>query len=89
MAREAAFLDSVVDAQLEFIRQLPMHRRAELAEALAVLVMLAQDHRYRAQGWISRRELRYRAERALAELDALIQVPGTAAAMLRQGGHGD
>jgi hypothetical protein len=81
-AREAAFLDGLVDAQLEFIRQLPMHRRAELAEALALLVMLAQDHRYRAQGWISRRELRHRIGRALAGLDALLQVPGTAAAVL-------
>jgi hypothetical protein len=81
-AREAAFLDGLVDAQLEFIRQLPTHRREELAEALALLVMLAQDHRYRAQGWISRRELRHRIGRALAGLDALLQVPGTAAAVL-------
>ncbi|MGH3832139.1 MAG: hypothetical protein ACRDRS_17115 [Pseudonocardiaceae bacterium] len=88
VAREATFLDRVVDAHLEFIRQLPMHRRAELTEALAVLVMLAQDHQHRAQGWISRRELRHRAEHALAELDALVQVPGTAAAMLRLGGRG-
>jgi len=81
-AREAAFLDELVDAQLEFIGQLPMHRREELAEALALLVMLAQDHRYRAQGWISRRELRHRIGRALGGLDALLQVPGTAAAVL-------
>ena len=85
VTREAAFLTSVVDAQLEFIRQLPTHRREELAEALAVLVMLAQDYQYRERGWISRRELRHRVGRALAELDALLQVPGTAAAMLRQG----
>jgi len=76
---EAAFLDALVDSELELIRQLPMHRREELAEALAVLVMLAQDHRYCAQGWISRRELRYRTGRALANLDALLQVPGPAA----------
>lgn len=81
-AREAAFLDELVDAQLEFIGQLPMHRREELAEALALLVMLAQDHRYRAQGWINRRELRHRIDRALAGLDALLQVPGTAAGVL-------
>jgi hypothetical protein len=84
VAREAAFLDGLVDAQLEFIRQLPMHRREELAEALAVLVMLAQDHRYRAQGWISRRELRHRIGQALAGLDALLAVPGTTAAVLPQ-----
>jgi hypothetical protein len=84
VAREATFLDGLVDAQLEFVRQLPMHQREELAEALAVLVMLAQDHRYRAQGWISRRELRHRIGRALAGLDALLGVPGAAAAVLPQ-----
>lgn len=81
VAREAAFLDNLVDAQLELVRQLPMHRREELTEALAVLVILAQDHRYRAQGWISRRELRHRAGRALVELDALRPVPGAATAV--------
>jgi hypothetical protein len=45
-------------------------------------VMLAQDHRYCAQGWISPRELRRRTGRALADLDVLLQVPGTATAML-------
>jgi hypothetical protein len=82
VAREAVFLDSVVDSQLEFIRQLPMYRRDGLVEALAVLVMLAQDHRYCAQGWISPRELRRRTGRALADLDVLLQVPGTATALL-------
>ena len=75
MAREADFLNGVVDSQLEFIRQLPMHQRDELAEALAVLVMLAQDHRHYGLGWISRRELRHRTDRALASLDALGPVP--------------
>ncbi|MGB8258472.1 MAG: hypothetical protein WCE71_24440 [Pseudonocardiaceae bacterium] len=84
MAREADYLDGLVDAQLDFIGQLPMHRREELAEALAVLVMLAQDYRYCAQGWISRRELRHRIGRALAGLDALLQIPGTAATVLPQ-----
>jgi hypothetical protein len=82
VAREADFLDGVVDAQLEFIRLLPLHRRDGLAEALAVLVMLAQDHRHCAQGWITRRELRRRAERALSGLDALLQDPGAAAVTL-------
>lgn len=84
VAQEAAFLDGLVDAQLEFIGQLPMHRREDLAEALAVLVMLAQDHRYRAQGWISRRELRHRIGQALAGLDALVQIADTAATVLPQ-----
>jgi hypothetical protein len=68
---EADFLDRLVDAELEFIRRLPVHLRGKPAEALAVLVMLAQDHRHYAQGWISRRALRSRAEHAVAELDVL------------------
>jgi hypothetical protein len=84
VAREADFLDGLVDAQLDLITQLPMHQRDELAEALAVLVMLAQDHRYSAQGWITRRELRHRIGRALAGLDALLQVPGTATTVLHR-----
>lgn len=69
--READFLDRLVDAELEFVRRLPVHVRAEPAEALAVLVMLAQDHRHYAQGWISRRALRRRAEQAVTDLDRL------------------
>lgn len=69
--READFLDDLVDAQLEFVRRLPVHVRVKPAEALAVLVMLAQDHRHYAQGWISRRTLRRRAEQAVTELDRL------------------
>lgn len=68
---EADFLDRLVDAELEFIRRLPVHLRGRPAEALAVLVMLAQDHRHYAQGWISRRALRRRAEQAAADLDML------------------
>lgn len=68
---EADFLDRLVDAELEFIRRLPVHLRGKPAEALAVLVMLAQDHRHYAQGWISRRTLRCRAERAITDLDLL------------------
>jgi hypothetical protein len=79
-AREADFLNGVVDAQLEFICQLPIHQRDELAEALAVLVMLAADHRRYGLGWISRRELRHRTDHALASLDALGQTPTQATA---------
>ena len=81
VAREAEFLDGVVDAQLRFIRQLPVSRRDGLVEALAALVMLAQDHRHYGQGWISRRELRRRVEYALADFDALLHIPGSAAAV--------
>ena len=73
---EADFLDDLVDAELTFMRQLPVHLRDGPTDALAVLVMLAQDYRHYAQGWINRRELRHRAERALADLDVLRQVPG-------------
>jgi hypothetical protein len=82
MVREADFLDGVVDAQLEFIRRMPMHRRVRAVEALAVLVMLAQDHRYCAQGWITRRELRARTRRTIAALEALLQLPGAVAAVV-------
>ena len=68
---EADFLDRLVDAELEFVRRLPVHLRGKPAEALAVLVMLAQDHRHYAQGWINRRTLRRRAERAVADLTRL------------------
>jgi hypothetical protein len=84
VGREAEFLDGLVDAQLRSIRRLPARQRDGLAEALAVLVMLAQDHRYYEQGWISRRELRRRVERALTDLDALLHVPGAAAAASHQ-----
>ena len=83
MDREADFLDGVVDAQLEFIRTLPMHQRDELARALAVLVTLARDHRHCAQGWISRRELRRRVEHSLSSLDALLQIHGATTALPR------
>ena len=73
--READYLDRLVNAQLEFIRQLPEQQRSRPAEALALLAMLAQDHRHYGHGWISRRELRHRVERTLADLDALRQTP--------------
>jgi hypothetical protein len=81
MDREADFLDGVVDAQLEYIRTLPMHQRDELARALAVLVTLAQDHRHCAQGWISRRELRHRVAHSLSSLDALLQIHSATTAL--------
>lgn len=73
--READYLDRLVDTELGFIRQLPERQRRRPAEALALLAMLAQDHRRYGQGWISRRELRHRVERTLADLDALRQTP--------------
>lgn len=72
---EADYLDDLVNTELEFIRQLPQQQRSRPAEALALLAMLAQDHRYYGRGWITRRELRDRVERTLTDLDALRQIP--------------
>ena len=69
--RDADLLDGLVDTQLEFVRQLPVHLRARPVEVLAVKAMLAQDYRHYAQGWINRRELRHRVQRALDDLGAL------------------
>ncbi|MGH3670112.1 MAG: hypothetical protein ACRDSH_05690 [Pseudonocardiaceae bacterium] len=82
--READFWDGVVDAQLKFVSQLPPYRREELVEALAFLVMLAQDHRHYGQGWISRDELQVRVERTLAGLDALGEVSGRVTAAVNR-----
>ncbi len=73
MTREADYLDDLVDAELEFMRQLPADQRDRPAQALALLVLLAQDYRHYGQGWISRRELRRRVDRTLTDLDALRQ----------------
>jgi hypothetical protein len=35
------------------------------------MAMLAQDYRHYAQGWINRRELRHRAQRAVEDLDTM------------------
>lgn len=68
---DADFLDGLVDTELELVRRLPMHLRARPVEMLAVMAMLAQDYRHYAQGWINRRELRHRAQRAVDSLDAM------------------
>lgn len=73
--QEAEFLDSLVNDELEFVNRLPVGMRDRPADALAVLVMLAQDYRHYAQGWISRHELKHRAEGALIDLNTLRQVP--------------
>ncbi len=73
--READYLDELVNTELEFVRQLPEAQRGRPAEALALLAILAQDHRHYGRGWISRRELRHRVERTLTDLDAMRQVP--------------
>ncbi|MGH3975158.1 MAG: hypothetical protein ACRDS9_17790 [Pseudonocardiaceae bacterium] len=74
---EAEFLDRLVDAELEFMNRLPVNVREKPTDALAVLVMLAQDYRHYAQGWISHHELTHRAEHSLTELAVLRQAPVT------------
>lgn len=69
--RDAEFLDRLVDSELEFVRRLPVHLRARPVEMLAVMVMLAQDYRHYAHGWINHRELRHRAQLAAGDLDAI------------------
>ena len=68
---DADFLNGLVDTELEFVRRLPVHLRARPVEVLAVMAMLAQDYRHYAQGWINRRELRHRAQRAVEDLDTM------------------
>lgn len=68
-ARRADALDAVVDAQLAFVRRMPDELRSRPADALAVLVMVAQDHRHYAQGWISGHELRARTKRSFSTLE--------------------
>lgn len=71
-ARSAAqLLDDVVDAQLESLPQMSPNARRRSAEHLAQLVMLAQDYRYFAAGWISDRELRSRANATLTRIELI------------------
>ena len=69
----ARVLDEVVANQLALVSRLPEDGRRRAADFLAELVMLAQDYRHYAAGWISRRELERRGVdtmRTLADLRA-------------------
>ena len=67
--RAARMLDDVVDSQLPLLAGLPESSRRRSANYLAELVMLAQDYRHYANGWLDRKELDARCRRAVRRLD--------------------
>ncbi|MEV0677030.1 hypothetical protein AB0I60_10950 [Actinosynnema sp. NPDC050436] len=75
-ALEAArMLDEVVDTQLPLLASFDEDRRRRSADYLAELVVLAQDYRYFAHGWIDAKELDRRGHRAMATLSRLREDP--------------
>ncbi|HEX3647676.1 MAG TPA: hypothetical protein VHV49_04560 [Pseudonocardiaceae bacterium] len=67
----AGMLDHIVDSQLPLLAGLPEASRRRSAGYLAELVMLAQDYRHYAHGWIDRGELERRSRRTVRRLDGL------------------
>jgi hypothetical protein len=67
--RAAGMLDEVVDSQLSLLAGLPEASRRRSAGYLSELVMLAQDYRHYAAGWINRGELEQRSHRAMRRLN--------------------
>ncbi|RKT84346.1 hypothetical protein SAMN05421805_103273 [Saccharopolyspora antimicrobica] len=67
--RSAQVLDDVVDSQVASLPLLPADVRRRHADHLAELVLLAQNYRYYAKGWITRRELERRGRAALLRLE--------------------
>ncbi|HEX5119084.1 MAG TPA: hypothetical protein VGG05_28600 [Pseudonocardiaceae bacterium] len=65
----AGMLDEIVDSQLPLLAGLPEASRRRSAGYLAELVMLAQDYRHYANGWINRGELERRSHHAVRRLD--------------------
>ncbi len=65
----AAMLDQIVDSQLPLLAGLPEAGRRRSAGYLAELVLLAQDYRHYAAGWLARNELEQRAKHAVGRLD--------------------
>lgn len=68
--RAARMLNEVVDTQLPLLAGLPESSRRRSANYLAELVMLAQDYRHYANGWLDRRELDLRCRAAMRRLDS-------------------
>ena len=69
-ARSAAgMLDQIVDSQLPLLPGLPEASRRRSAGYLAELVMLAQNYRHYAAGWIDRSELERRSHRTMRRLE--------------------
>lgn len=69
--RSAQVLDQVVEAQLALVSRLPEESRRRAADYLAELVMLAQNYRHFAAGWISRKELERRGAATMQRLTEL------------------
>lgn len=69
--RAAGMLDEIVDSQLPLLAALPEASRRRSAGYLAELVLLAQDYRHYANGWIGRGELQQRSHRTVRRLDGL------------------
>jgi hypothetical protein len=67
--RAAGMLDEIVDSQLPLLAGLPEASRRRSASYLAELVMLAQDYRHFAAGWINRGELEQRNHRTMRRLN--------------------
>ncbi|MGW1681741.1 hypothetical protein [Saccharopolyspora sp. NPDC002376] len=67
--RSAQVLDDVVDSQVASLPLLPPDLRRRQADHLAELVLLAQNHRHYAKGWITCRELERRSRAALLRLE--------------------
>lgn len=65
----ARLLDQIVDSQLPLLPGLPEAGRRRSAGYLAELVMLAQDYRHYAAGWIDRAELADRGRATAGRLD--------------------
>jgi|ERR1700760_3932458 hypothetical protein len=65
----AGMLDEIVDSQLPLLAGLPEASRRRSAGYLAELVMLAQDYRHYAAGWIPRGELDERSQRTMRRLN--------------------
>lgn len=71
--RAAEMLDEVVDNQLPLVTELSETSRRRSADYLSELVMLAQDYRHYAAGWIDHEELQRRGNAAVARLEQLSQ----------------
>ena len=67
----AEMLDEVVDSQLPLVTELSEESRRRSAEYLSELVMLAQDYRHFAAGWIDQAELERRGNATVARLEVL------------------
>lgn len=66
-------LDEIVESQLPLLAGLPEASRRRSAGYLAELVMLAQDYRHFAAGWLARDELAQRSRQTMGRLNSYRQ----------------